>query len=363
MNYLIDIGHPAHVHYYRILAKELVQKGHKVFWTVKDIPVAKQLLDHYGFTYTVFPRKKDSLVGKAIRQIQYNILLLRICKRERIDILIGTSVTVAHVSRISKVKSIVFDDDDDDVQPLVTKYVNPFADILLSPAALLGKRKRRDTIFYNGYHELMYLHPKRFIPDISVLEDIGIQAGEPFFIMRFNVFKAHHDVGVNGLSLEQKIELIEILKPHGKIFITTERDIEPELKEFQLKIHPSKIHSLMYFSSIFLGDSQTMTSEAAVLGVPSLRCNTFAGQISTLEEQEKKYGLTYAFHPLEFDLMVLKIKEILAIKNIKKSWIRKREDMLKEMIDVSKFMVWFIENYPESDKIMKSNPDYQAQFK
>ena len=36
--------------------------------------------------------------------------------------------------------------------------------------------------------------------------------------------------------------------------------------------------------------------------------------------------------------------------------------MLKEKIDVTAFMVWFIENYPESAKIMKENPDYQLRF-
>lgn len=57
MNLLIDIGHPAHIHYYRNLAAELELKGHKMSWTVKDIPVAKHLPDHYGFSYTVFPQK------------------------------------------------------------------------------------------------------------------------------------------------------------------------------------------------------------------------------------------------------------------------------------------------------------------
>ena len=35
-------GHPAHVHYFRNLAKELQLKGHTI-WTVKDIVVAKLL--------------------------------------------------------------------------------------------------------------------------------------------------------------------------------------------------------------------------------------------------------------------------------------------------------------------------------
>lgn len=363
MNILIDIGHPAHVHNYRNLANELLEKGHRVIFTVKEIEVAKKLLDYYGFSYITFPKKKDGLLGKAYRQLQYNWKLWRICQHEKIEIAIGTSVSVAHVSRISSVKSIVFDDDDDEVQPLVTKYVNPFANALLSPEALKGKRKRKDTIFYAGYHELAYLYPKRFKPDPNILKEVGIGQGETFFIMRFNVFRAHHDVGINGLSLEQKLRLIKKLKPHGRIFITTEREIEPELKEYQLPISPEKIHSLMAFAAIFLGDSQTMTSEASVLGIPAIKCNSFAGKLSVPNELEHKYELCYSFLPEKFDNMIGKIKELLEIRNIKEEWQLRRQKMLADKIDVTAFWVWFIENYPTSTKVMKENPNYQYKFK
>ena len=359
---LIDIGHPAHVHYYRNLARELQNKGCRVFWTVKDISVAKSLLDHYGFQYTVLPKKADGLIGKVFKQLQYDLNLLWLCMREKIDIAIGTSVSVAHVSRISRVKSIVFDDDDDDVQPLVTRYVNPFADALLSPDALKGKRKRQDTIYYPGYHELAYLHPRRFAPDPGVLEEVGLSRNETFFIMRFNVFKAHHDVGVKGLILGQKRRLIELLEPHGKIFITTERDIEPELRQYQLKISPEKIHSLMAFATLFLGDSQTMTSEAAVLGTPAIKCNSFAGRLS-VPDQIEEYGLCFSFLPQNFDKMFAKVKSLLSMSDLKAEWHIKKDKMLADKIEVTSFWCWFVQNYPESEMILKQNPEYQNRFK
>ena len=363
MKILIDIGHPAHVHYYRNLANELEKRGYMVFWTVKDIDIAKRLLTYYGFNYFVLPKKSDRLFGKIWKQFLYDFIILRICIKNRIDIAIGTSVSVAHVSKISRVKSIIFDDDDDDVQPLVTKYVNPYADILVSPGALTGKRKRLDTIYYPGYHELAYLHPNRFSPDPGVLTELGIKHNEPFFIMRFNVFKAHHDVGIRGLSLGQKLKIVELLKPYGRIFITTERHIEPELLQYQLKISPEKIHSLLFYANIFLGDSQTMTSEAAVLGVPSLRCNSFAGRISYLEEEEHVYGLTFGFLPTQFDLLINKLKELLDIDNLNVEWQKRRQTMLSEKIDVTAFWLWFIENYTKSKSLVKNTSGFWEQFK
>lgn len=363
MRVLIDIGHPAHVHYYRNLANNLIAKGHKVFWTAKDSPIIKKLLSAYGFEFKVFPKKSDGLIGKVIKQLLYDLILLRFCRKNKITIAIGTSVTIAHVSRISKLKSIVFDDDDDEVQPLITKYVNPFASSLLSPDVLTGKRKRKDTIYYPGYHELAYLHPNHFQPDESVLYSVGLKKGEPFSIMRFNVFKAHHDVGTRGLSLEQKLKLVELLKPLGRIFITTEREIEPELQSYQMTVPPEKAHSLMAFASFFIGDSQTMTSEAAMMGVPSIRCNTFAGRISYLEEQEHKYGLTFGFHPDNFEQLLIKLKELLQLQNLKKEWQNRRKNMLKDKIDLAAFMTWFVEYYPESITTMKSNPEFIDRFK
>lgn len=363
MNFLIDIGHPAHVHYYRNLAKILEQKNHKVYWSVKDLKIAQRLLNHYGFEYTTLPAKSDTITGKVLLQLLYDWRVWLMCKRKKIDIGIGTSVTIAHVSRISSLKSFVFDDDDDEVQPLVTKYVNPFADVLFTPDALKGRRFRNDTIYYPGYHELAYLHPNRFSPDLSVLEEMGISPDETFFIMRFNTFKAHHDVGVKGLSLEQKLQLIKILKPNGRIFITTERDIEPELQEYQLKVSPEKIHSLMAYATMFLGDSQTMTSEAAVLGIPSLRCNTFAGRIAYLEEQEHKYNLTFGFKPENFSALLSKLNELLLIPDLKAEWQRRRAKMLDEKIDVTAFWTWFIENYPTSKNKMEDTPTFWKQFK
>ena len=363
MNVLIDIGHPAHVHYFRNLAKELEKRGHKVFWSVKEIDQAKRLLNYYGFKYFVLPKKSDIIIGKVWKQILYDFIILKICLWNKIDIAIGSSVSIAHVSRISRVKSIIFDDDDDAVQPIVTKFVTPFADSVVCPDSLEGKRMRQDTIFYPGYQELAYLHPNQFTPDPEVLTEFGLKPEDPFFLMRFNVFKAHHDIAVKGLSLDQKLRLVKLLEPHGRVFINTERETEPELANYKLQINPEKIHSLIYYARMFLGDSQTMTSEAAILGTAAVKCNSFAGNLSVPNELENKYQLCYSFRPDEFDLMLEKASELLKISDIKKEWHIRKLIMLKDKIDVTAFWCWLIENYPECISILNESPDFQLKFR
>jgi hypothetical protein len=83
--------------------------------------------------------------------------------------------------------------------------------------------------------------------------------------------------------------------------------------------------------------------------------------MSNFIELEKKFGLIFNFS--DPDLAIQKAIEILQHPNLKQEWQQKREKLLKEKIDITTFMVWFIENYPESFKVMKENPEIQERFR
>lgn len=380
MNILIDIVHPAHVHLVRNFYREMVGRGHKVVVTCKDIPSARQLLEMYRIPYIYLGEKKDNIWLKAVEQLWFNLRLLRIARREGCTLAFGSSITLAHIAALSKwslfgkrINAILLDDDDDEVEPLYAKYGHPFADVVLSPNQT--PRKTEKVVYYPAYHELAYLHPKRFVPDASVLDDAGIRYERdangrvanvvPYFVMRFNAFKAHHDVGVVGLTIENKRRMVELLSQHGKVFITTERNIDEEFMPYQLRIPQDKVHSLLYYATMFVGDSQTMTSEAAVLGTPSIRCNTFVGRIHYLEEEEHRYGLTYGFRPEASEEMFSQVEELLAMgtAELKKEWSKRRAVLLSEKIDYTAFLVWFVENYPQSaQQVSEVNASSESEF-
>lgn len=345
MNILIDIGHPGHVHLLRNVASELEHKGHNLYYSVRDIPVAKRLMEHYSMTpWLDLGGKRDSLIGKAITVLHQDACILHFVQKNHIDIGLSSGLVLSQVSKLTKMKSFVFDDDDDDAEPLSVKYEHPLSDVVFTPDCI--KRKTNHAVYYAGTHELAYLHPKRFTPDPAVLQHAGIQEGERFFIMRFVALKGHHDVGQQGLTLEQKEALVNLLKQHGKVIITSERAIEPEFEKYRLPVPPEEIHSLMAYSAMFLGDSQTMTSEAAVLGVPALKCNTFAGRLSVPNMLEQKYNLCHAYLPAHFGDMYNQIKCLLSKDpfSLREEWQTKRQRMLQDMIDPTEFFVNYIEN-------------------
>ena len=119
----------------------------------------------------------------------------------------------------------------------------------------------------------------------------------------------------------------------------------------------------MYYADLFISDSQSMSVESALIGTPSIRCSSFVGKITVLEELEHKYKLTFGIKTGDERNVLTKIKEIFEIKNIKEEFRKRRDNMLKDKIDLTSFLIWIVENYPKSINEMKNNPKVQYNFK
>lgn len=361
MNILIDIGHPGHVHLFRNFADNLKRNGHKVYFTAKKKDNIAGLLDAYNIAYISLGKKYDNIILKYIASILHLARMYYLVKSKKIDIAVGVSGLISFISKFTQMNSICLDDDDAGVTPLFAKSINN-AGAILTPEALKNDDRGSQHITYCGYHELAYLHPIQFTPDPNVVIDLGLDEGEKYFILRFNAFRAHHDGGEHGMDQDQKQKLIQFLLPYGKVFISSEEE-KSEFEKYKHGIKPEKIHSVLYYATMFIGDSQTMCSEAAVLGIPALKCNTFAGRLSIPNELEEKYGLCYAYKPKDFNLMLEKAQELLKNPNLRDEFQSRCQKMLSEKIDVSAFMGWFVENYPKSRGVMKKNPEIQYRYK
>jgi len=339
-----------------------MDKGHNVIVTVKNIPSALALLDFYKINYINLGDKPSGLIKKLVKQFFFSGQITKLAAKNKIDLGLGVSVSVAHTGLFSPMKTIIFDDDDFKATPVYALAAHTIADQVLVPDCS-KTLKLKKIIRYSGYHELAYLHPNVFSPDEGVLKELDIKKKDKFFILRFNAFKAHHDIGKKGISKYTKHELVEKLEKLGRVFISGEADIGEELNTHKLIISPEKIHSLLYYATLLISDSQTMSSEAAILGTPSIRMNSFVGKISYLKEQEHRYYLTFGFKPDQSQQMLAKIDDLLAMPGLKAEWQKRRQKMLDDKIDVTAFLVWFVENYPESVNVMKTNPEFQYGFR
>ena len=349
------LGHPAHYHLFSHLIKSLLVKEIPVLVLIKDKDVLKELLEYDNIKYKTLISTKKNLLFSTFKQyilsFYYNILF-------RPSILIGTTILFGPYSKLFGVPNIIVNEDDSIVVPQFAKLAYPLASIILSPAVCNNGKWNEKSIKIESYHELSYLHPNSFKPSKSVVNKY-ITNNETYFIIRFANLVAHHDENISGLNIEVTNRIISLLKPYGRIYITSEKKLNNELEQYRISINPMDIHHVMAFAKIYIGDSQTMAAEAGVLGVPFIRFNDFVGRISYLDELEKKYHLGFGIKPDNPEMLFSTLEELLTEENLSAKYQNKRKKMLSDKIDYSKFLEWFISNYPQSVDIIKVNPDIQ----
>ncbi|TFH50106.1 MAG: hypothetical protein E4G92_00675 [Bacteroidia bacterium] len=161
---------------------------------------------------------------------------------------------------------------------------------------------------------------------------------------------AYHDYGKKGMDETLLPALIETLGRHGKVFITSEKNIGEAFEKYRLVIDPSDMHHYLAFASIFISDSQSMTVEAAILGTPNIRVSDFAGRVSVLEVLEKEYCLTAAFKPHEKERVLNLVDEWVRDDRLQEKYSLRRSRMLADMTDVTEFMVKQIEGTGKAGK-------------
>lgn len=317
------------------------KRGHNLKLIASKKDVSLNLLDAYSFNYEKISFHKNKNFPMIKRQIMYEYKSFKIARRFRPDIITGIGgTTAAHLSKIFKSKSIIFTDTEH--AKLANRITFPFSDLICTPSCYkdnIGKKQ----VYYEGYHELAYLHPNYFTPNPKVIKELGLNEKDTYIILRFVSWKASHDFGHQGLSLDDKRNIVYELEKYGRIFITSEKTLPDDLRKYQISVSPEKMHDLLYYATLLYGESATMASECAVLGTHAIFCD-YAGRGYT-DEEEQKYDLVYNFRN-EQTMAIESLKkavELLENKNLRVEGKKKRDKLLSTKIDVTAFMVKLIE--------------------
>ena len=348
MKIVVDINHPAHVHYFKNFIWKMEKRGHEVLITASEKEISFTLLRNYGFDFINLGTYGNSVSKKFINIPFLDWKMYRAVKSFNPEIFLGFgSIRAAHVSKLMR-KPCIAMDDTEHAKWEHRLYV-PFTNTILTPTCF-KKDFSKKQIRYNGYTELAHLHPNYFKPNPTVLDEIGLSKGDTFIILRFVSWSASHDVGQHGIK--NKIELVRELEKYGQVFITSEGQLPKELEKYKIKVSPEKLHDLLYYASLYIGEGATTASECAVLGTHAIYTNTL--KLGYIDEEEEKYNLVYNFSDEKtMEKALDKALELLEKSNLGKEGKRKREKLLKDKIDVTAFMVWFVENYPESFREMR----------
>jgi uncharacterized protein len=342
---LIDILHPTHVHVFRNVIAELVARGHEIKLTTREKDVARDLLDQYGFSYEIISRQRSGS-GLALEFAERGVRLWRAAERFRPHILAGCmGPSIASVGRLrravarDRARIVVFYDTER--APLTNSFVYPLADFVCT-ADCYSAAVRGNHVTYPSYQQLAYLHPKRFTPDPEIVRRAGIDPDSRYFLVRFVSYQASHDFDADSIPLAKKLALVEALAPHGRVLVSSEKGVPPELAAYALKIPASHLHHVLAHATLLVGESATMASEAACLGVTAVYISPHGRGYT--DDQERRYGLVHNFIRERFHGdWVSAVRELAADTTLAARARAARARLLNDKLDLTAWMLEFFE--------------------
>lgn len=312
MSVLIDISHPAHVHFYRPLAEALLEHGIQVHIVARPKDVTLELLMASGLPFEMLPMMAPGSghLSAAAELLRRSWVLRRRIHHLGIRVLLTRNPSGA-IAAFTTPATSVFDTIDGRVVGAHYWAARPFADIITSSIhdpESHGRNNRR----YPGLREQMSLHPDRFTPDPAVRRKYLLD-NEDYCVVRFSAHDASHDRNIRGLSSESREAILERLDQFGPVIMSVERNgLHLRRGPFEsVAVSPNDFHHLLAFATLFVGDSQSVAAEAAVLGVPCLRLSGFSGRLFYLNYLEAN-GLMQNFLPGQESALIEAICDILS---------------------------------------------------
>jgi uncharacterized protein len=333
MRVIVDINHPAHVHFFKCPIQILRARGHDVLVASRVKDVTTQLLDELQIEHVILSSQTTKgVVSLAKELLQRDWRLYQLAKTWKADCLTAIGGTFsAHAGFLAGIPSIVFYDTEN--ARLQNAITYPFVTQLFVPNCYSGPLPRYATR-YPGYHELSYLHPNRFTPNRELALQSGLSPSRPGFLVRTSAWMANHDLGDRGWDRGLLTNIITLLSDFGQVILSTEATPPTDLRHYLYTGSAASVHHTMAFCTFYVGESATMASECAVLGVPAIYiARTSRGYTN---EQEEKYGLVKNIRDFRWPAIEAAIDDYLSTP--RSHWVKARQLLLNDTIDVANFV-------------------------
>ena len=261
--------------------------------------------------------------------------LFKLTWGKKYDLFISDDL-ISYVGRLRGIPTIYLVDDDLDAVPHNILYILPTKHIFAPSICGMGNYENKKLGYY-GYKALTHLHPNIFRPNRDKI-DSSLPPDKPFFYIRTVLPTSKHDVGKSGIGDELLGKIIRKLENEGNIILNSEREVADEFKKYRLDYNKNDVSHYLYFAKMVIGDSTTMSVEAAVLGTPSIEIDDWFADFKQYEELHGKYKLLDGFHLDEEVAIFDKIDEYLSMEDLEGEFEKRRQRMLEDKIDVSSFL-------------------------
>lgn len=330
MKYIFELNHPKHYYQFKYIMQMLQKNGHMVHVLARDKDVLLNVLQEENVPYEIFGLHAKNMRDKVLAIPKLVLNYYKIAKRLKPDFIISkASLYGTLVARLIGIKAIIFPDSE--VVKLTNKVVVPMCSVVITPATF-GLDFGKKHIRIKGFFEDCYLSPSVFQPKEDVIKQYGLK--RPYALFRFVGWYANHDVNNAGFTTEQKRQLLELAEQKMMVYISSEKKLPEDLEKYKLPTPAAEIHSVLAYADLYVGDSQTMATEAALLGTPAIRSNSFVGpnDMTNFIVLEQQYNLLRNIR--DYDGVITTIQDMLQ-NSCKQEWETKKEAYFQQVGDAN----------------------------
>jgi hypothetical protein len=327
---------PAHVHLYRNVVSALQSAGHEVAILAREDECSTALLEWYDLPFELYGRVDSGKGWLGTELPRHFGRIFRSARRFDPDLVFGIGPYAAFAGLVSRTPTILVLDSEPTLDHVLPR---PFVDAILTPRAFRRDLGRKHFVF-DGFKECAYLHPDVYQPQGDVRTELGLGEDEPFVLVRLNSFVGHHDIGKRGFDGDRRRELIETLATEATVLVSDEggqMDFD-SLPAVPYSIHPALMHDALAEAELLVADTQTMVTEAALLGTPAVRSNSFVGDddMGNFVELENE-GLI--FNVEAFEAVVDRSVALLQRDGTGAEWRRKRDEFFDDKVDLTELLL------------------------
>jgi predicted glycosyltransferase len=336
---LIDIKHPAEANFFRPLIRSLQGRGDRVLVTAHYKPEVPPILTAMGIEHVMLSRALPTPAGILASAGMRTLKLVGVVRRFRPQIMlarVGAEIGIA--GRLLGVPAVSFDENEyARVQLFISTTLAHYVCTGMGYEKSLGRKQLR----FSALPQLVYTHPAQFRPDADALRAAGVEPAEPYVVLRLSEWQALHDVGHEGMSDGQALDLARALSKYGRVLASRPTGLSPMLAPYCHRVPADRNLDLLAFARLYVGEGGSMAAEAACLGTPavwvsSLRC----GYLNILV---RKYGLVEQVGDLHEARQ--RAERWLTEPAMRERARRARERLLADSEDPLPFMLGVVDRY------------------
>lgn len=352
MKILLDIGHPAHVHYFKYSIEKLKNSGNTVIVVAREKEITFDLLKAYKIPFISRGKGKQTLTGKFFYLFYGTYKIFNIALKYKIDCYLSfASPYNALASVFYRKPNITFDDTEHNV--FNHRIYKTFSDAIFTPEYFkksFGKKHFR----FKGTMDSAYLHPAYFrAKEVEFPERTDKLSGQKKVILRLVSWNASHDINQHGFSSGDILKLIEVLSKYADVYVSTEKQLPGSLDKYLLKVKPEDIHYYMLKADLFIGESGSMATEAPYLGTHSIVLNSASNELGVFDW----FSVFKTFHIADdFNDVITTSIRLLERDDLKSESKAESELIINNSVCLTDFIYWLIINYPGSiSKLIDDN--------